>query len=173
MDRYPSPRPSPRGRGNAPPLPLDRAFHHRAPINIIYSIVKQPRRDDRYTVIASASEAIHAATGNKEWIASSLRLPCANASRLSQAKTWRHNSAFSRRDAPELCWDQPARRGRGEGRVLAAPVARLQTKSRRQSPQVQPIIRPSPRNGFNGFLRALPSDRAFLPLSPAESLPPT
>ena len=24
------------------------------------------------------------------------------------------------------------------------------------------------RNGFNGFLRALPSDRAFLPLSPAE-----
>jgi len=27
----------------------------------------------------------------------------------------------------------------------------------------------SPRNGFNGFLRALPSDRAFLPLSPAEN----
>jgi hypothetical protein len=28
--------------------------------------------------------------------------------------------------------------------------------------------RHSLRNGFNGFLRALPSDRAFLPLSPAE-----
>jgi hypothetical protein len=28
------------------------------------------------------------------------------------------------------------------------------------------ITRHSPRNGFNGFLRALPSDRAFLPLSP-------
>src|ERR1700742_4360490 len=28
-------------------------------------------------------------------------------------------------------------------------------------------IRPSLRSGFNGFLRALPSDRAFLPLSPA------
>ena len=26
-------------------------------------------------------------------------------------------------------------------------------------------VRPSLRNGFNGFLRALPSDRAFLPLS--------
>src|SRR3954462_6511732 len=30
------------------------------------------------------------------------------------------------------------------------------------------VTRHSPRNGFNGFLRALPSDRAFLPLSPAE-----
>jgi hypothetical protein len=28
--------------------------------------------------------------------------------------------------------------------------------------------RHSPRNGFNGFLRALPGDRAFLPPSPAE-----
>jgi hypothetical protein len=30
------------------------------------------------------------------------------------------------------------------------------------------ISRHSPRNGFNGFLRALPGDRAFLPPSPAE-----
>ena len=30
------------------------------------------------------------------------------------------------------------------------------------------ITRHSPRNGFNGFLRALPGDRAFLPPSPAE-----
>src|ERR1700726_735784 len=29
------------------------------------------------------------------------------------------------------------------------------------------ITRHSPRNGFNGFLRALPGDRAFLPPSPA------
>src|SRR6202795_5037014 len=28
----------------------------------------------------------------------------------------------------------------------------------------------SPRNGFNGFLRALPGDRAFLPPSPPRSL---
>src|SRR5450759_1655212 len=34
--------------------------------------------------------------------------------------------------------------------------------------QVTPeITRHSPRNGFNGFLRALPGDRAFLPPSPA------
>src|SRR5260370_42574434 len=31
-------------------------------------------------------------------------------------------------------------------------------------------IRPSLRNGFNGFLRALPGDRAFLPPSPPRSL---
>jgi hypothetical protein len=34
-------------------------------------------------------------------------------------------------------------------------------------------VRHSLRNGFNGFLRALPGDRAFLPPSPAELLPPT
>ena len=30
------------------------------------------------------------------------------------------------------------------------------------------FTRHSPRNGFNGFLRTLPGDRAFLPPSPAE-----
>ena len=35
--------------------------------------------------------------------------------------------------------------------------------------QVTPeIARHSPRNGFNGFLRALPGDRAFLPPSSAD-----
>jgi hypothetical protein len=32
------------------------------------------------------------------------------------------------------------------------------------------FTRPSLRNGFNGFLRALPGDRAFLPPSPAEKV---
>src|ERR1700682_310300 len=37
--------------------------------------------------------------------------------------------------------------------------------------QVTPeITQYSPRNGFNGFLRALPGDRAFLPPSPPRSL---
>ena len=35
------------------------------------------------------------------------------------------------------------------------------------------FTRHSPRDGFNGFLRALPGDRACLPPSPAEILPPT
>src|ERR1700754_3707678 len=34
-------------------------------------------------------------------------------------------------------------------------------------------IRHSPRNGFNGFLRTLPGDRAFLSPSPLRSLLPT
>jgi hypothetical protein len=46
---------------------------------------KQPRQHIE-AAIASASEAIHGAR-MKEWIASSLTLPCANASRLSQAMT--------------------------------------------------------------------------------------
>src|ERR1700738_3425175 len=59
-----------------------------------------------------------------------------------------------RRDAPELCLnDAPLEnRGRGECRV---PAARTGT----------PGI--PARNGFNGFLRALPGDRACLSPSPA------
>jgi hypothetical protein len=91
------------------------------------STVKQPRRDDRHAVIASASEAIHAAAEERVDCFVAM-LPCANASRLSQAMTSRYASAFSRRDAPELCWDQPRRRGRGEGRVLAAPMGPVQKK---------------------------------------------
>src|SRR3981189_2126431 len=40
--------------------------------------------------------------------------------------------------------------------------------------QVTPeITQHSPRNGFNGFLRALPGHRAFLPPSPADLHPQT
>jgi hypothetical protein len=71
----------------------------------------------------------------------------------------------------------PKNRGRGECRVPSAPAAscahgsgrctRVFTASSPESPGIPA------RNGFNGFLRALPGDRAFLPPSPAESLPPT
>ncbi|THD56960.1 MAG: hypothetical protein E8A46_02350 [Bradyrhizobium sp.] len=47
-------------------------------------------------VIASASEAIHRATRKQAWIASSLALPCVNASRLSQAMTAGRCFAISR-----------------------------------------------------------------------------
>jgi len=51
-----------------------------------------------------------------------------------------HASAFSRRKSrPSFASDvAPKTRGRRECRVLAAPMARLQKKSRRQLPQVQP-----------------------------------
>jgi hypothetical protein len=75
----------------------------------------------------------------KEWIASShppspeggLRrtgvLPCANASRLSQAMTSRHSFAISRLDAPEVCqkFPYPPIRGRRECRAPDAPDSRV------------------------------------------------
>jgi hypothetical protein len=50
----------------------------------------------------------------------------------------------------------------------------LACKSRKhasKSPRSRRLTRHSPRNGFNGFLRALPGDRACLPPSSAELLP--
>src|SRR5436190_22322652 len=61
-------------------------------------------------------------------------------------------------------------RGRRECRVLAAthgPPANKKAGGRYH--RSSRIIRHSLRNGFNGFLRALPRDRAFLPLSPRGS----
>jgi hypothetical protein len=40
--------------------------------------------------------------------------------------------------------------------------------TRANSPQIHQFARRSVRNGFNGFLRALPGDRACLPPSPAD-----
>ena len=51
--------------------------------------IRISKSQDADTVIASASEAIHRATNEEPWIASSQALPCANASRLSQAMTRR------------------------------------------------------------------------------------
>ena len=78
--------------------------------------------------------------------------------------------AIPRRDAPELCMNSvpPLDRGRGERRMPVAPAASCAlvvvestrvTTSTPESPGVPA------RNGFNGFLRALPGDRALLPPS--------
>jgi hypothetical protein len=70
------------------------------------------------------------------------------------------------RFASELSQHRPRKaRGRREGRVLTAPMVRLQTKSRRRHHRYEPNNRPSLRDGLNGVLRALPGDRAFLPPS--------
>ena len=70
-----------------------------------------------------------------------------------------------RREAPGFCPSRhpPEPRGHGEGRVFATPMARLQQKSRRQSPQVRPNIRHSLRDGFNGCFAISPVRRAFWP----------
>ncbi len=70
-------------------------------------------------------------------------------------------STFSRRHAsevlPDVCPSED--RGRRESRVSDAPAAACASKSTRVSNhRFTGIIRPSLRNGFNGFLRALPGD---------------
>jgi len=76
-----------------------------------------------------------------------------------------HAFASSRRVSPELLRiHRPHQsRGRREGRALAAPVARLQKKSRRQSPQVWPNTPGPPCAMALRFIRALPRDRLSCP----------
>ena len=60
-------------------------------------------------------------------------------------------------------------RGRREDRVRAAPAvsrARCGWQNAHEHTGSAETLRPSLRNGFNGLLRALPGDRAFLPPSP-------
>jgi hypothetical protein len=55
-------------------------------------------------------------------------------------------------------------RGRREGRVLAAPMARVQQKSTRQNHRYEPNNRPSLRDGFNAYTYS-PRGSALLPPS--------
>src|SRR5438105_15593034 len=97
-------------------------------------------------------------------------LPCANASRLSQAMTavgFSHTPPHSRGvKTPELCQQSPPKQDEGVGNAGRSihPQSRVQNKKAHEvvttgSPN-QPGI--PARNGFNGFLRDLPGDRAFL-----------
>jgi hypothetical protein len=64
-------------------------------------------------------------------------------------------------------------RGRREDRVRAAPAvsrANSEQENAHEHTGSAEAIRPSLRSGFNGLLRALPGDRAFLPPSPLRSL---
>jgi hypothetical protein len=77
---------------------------------------------------------------------------------------FKQHSAFPRRITPELCSNLPPRRGRGECRVLDAPAAArvvvVNTRVSHHGCTGEPGI--PARDGFNGFLRALPGDRALL-----------
>jgi hypothetical protein len=62
-------------------------------------------------------------------------------------------------------------RGRRECRAPDAPAAacaKIESKKHTRQSGHTGITRHSLRNGFNGFLRALPGDRAFLPPSPVK-----
>jgi hypothetical protein len=82
-----------------------------------------------------------------------------------------HNSAFPPRDAPEFLKNK-ALKSRAQGKPGAQCTRGLacELKSTRASPpQVhRNHLRLSLRDGFNGFLRSLPGDRALLSPSPAE-----
>jgi hypothetical protein len=87
----------------------------------------------------------------------------------STAALFADTPSRSRRDAPELMHLIFAQnRGRGERRVPAAPAASCalgvveRTRVTTSTPESPGI---PARNGFNGFLRALPGDRAHLPPS--------
>ena len=77
------------------------------------------------------------------------------------------------RIAPGLCKkpSPPEIGGRRECRAPGAPAASRGVKNTRVSHHGHTgNARHSPRNGFNGFLRDLPGDRAFLSPSPPRSL---
>jgi hypothetical protein len=66
------------------------------------------------------------------------------------------------------------RRGRRECRALASPMARLQQKTQAAvTTGSAETSRHSPRNGFNGLLRALPRDRLSCPCRPPDSSCPS
>ena len=77
----------------------------------------------------------------------------------------------SRREAPEALMNLPPLGGRGERRMPNAPAVSCamivveRTRVTTSTPESPGI---PARNGFNGFLRALPGDRALLPPSSAD-----
>jgi hypothetical protein len=84
-----------------------------------------------------------------------------------------HAFAISRRVPPEFFGNLTAlldNRGRREGRALAAPVARLQKNSRRQSPRVWPRHPALPARWFCGLYVVSPVRRAFWPPSLRDAL---
>jgi hypothetical protein len=83
-------------------------------------------------------------------------------------------AAWSARSFPRIF--RPRNRGRREDRVRAAPAvshARCTKQNAHEHTGSAEAVRPSLRNGFNGFLRALPGDRALLSPSSLRSLLPT
>jgi hypothetical protein len=89
----------------------------------------------------------------------------------SLAMTSKHTFSTSPREAPEPLMNLPPKEGVGNAGCPLHPRPRVHlvlvertrvTTSTPESPDVPA------RNGFNGFLRALPGDRALLPPSPAD-----
>ncbi len=93
---------------------------------------------------------------------------------ISNSPPYKHGFAISPRLSREVCFEVlPLRNQRAQGmpgaRCTRSLACRNKTKHTSIVTTVTPeITRHSPRNGFNGFLRALPGDRACL--SPSSAL---
>src|SRR6266702_1864871 len=91
---------------------------------------------------------------------------------VAMTSHFKHDSAISRRDAPEFCKNRSPKenRGRRECRVPNAPAASRAKKnkahehSHHRFRRIQPAF---PAQWFYGLLRALPGDQACLTPSPA------
>ena len=135
------------------------------------------------------SEAIQLRrSDNESWIASSQVLPCANASRLSQAMTVRPfgftfqtargcASAFPRRDASGVCVTfHPPKHQEGAGKAGCAlhPRSRVQNlhKKTHTSIQVQRRHPAFPAQWVTAYFVLSPVSRALLPPSPLRNLFP-
>src|SRR4051794_35260354 len=83
-----------------------------------------------------------------------------------------NTASRSRRVMREVCWNvlpPKYQRARGMPGARCARSRACSVESTRVSHHGHTgITRHSPRNGFNGFLRDLPGDRALLPPSPAK-----
>jgi hypothetical protein len=95
------------------------------------------------------------------------------ASPLARNEVMAHHHHLAARIAPELLprTSAPKQRAWGMPGASTHPQPRVQSEKKHTSvvtagPAGSPGI--PARNGFNGFLRALPGDRAFLPPSPAK-----
>src|SRR3977135_4163842 len=87
----------------------------------------------------------------------------------------RYTSAFSRREAPEVCMSLSLKRGRRECRMRAAPAvpcAKGRTKIAHEHTGSAEAIRHSLRNGFTAYNALSPEYRAFLPPSPSDMAHP-
>jgi hypothetical protein len=95
----------------------------------------------------------------------------------TEVRMWR-NLAISPRIAPEFCLEMPCpplqrAQGRPGARCTRGLVRKIQIKNAHEHTGSAEAVRPSLRNGFNGFLRALLGDRALLSPSPAKNFSPT
>jgi len=162
------------------PRPLTPTLSHkgrggaRPPVQVLDSIFKQPKTRSFEIVIASGAK--QSITPRKERMdcfaplamtkASAILLRFPNSSVFSVFSNTQSRSRGAFRPSFALKFPPSKAEGAGNaGRRCARSRACRVVSTRVSHHGHTGITRHSPRNGFNGFLRALPGDRACLPPS--------